>query len=441
MIERAPSVQHLLTNEVAALLHKDEVAQILYKIHEEYLYWDKVKYMHLPGELLPQQLWALVKLQRKTTQQTIHFGSYRFQWNIGNDMQELLHFFDTHITGSRELTKHITGDEKNGYLINSIMEEAIASSQIEGAATSRKQAKEMLRKQLKPRDKGEQMILNNYHTIQHILELKNEPLNMATLLQLHQLVTHHTMYHAAEEGALRTDNEVNVVDTATGQIVHHPPDYNYLPALLGDFFHFFNDKHPANTFVHPVIKACIVHFMLGFIHPFADGNGRTARALFYWYMIKHNYSLVEYLSISRLILKSRGQYAKAFQYTEVDEHDMTYFIRYNMKTLKMAFDELVQYLQKKTDEKEKRYQLTAIEGISYRQSGILEWFIKEPSLMLTVHEVQTRLGISYGTARNDLNELLALNYLQIRHINKVTKGYIRGGAFGKLLTPKDKPDR
>ncbi len=439
MVERAPSVHNIPTGEILTLMQNEELAPLLQKIDEEYLYWDRIKYLTPPSNIIPLHLWALVKNQRRTTQHTICFGDYRFQWNVNNTMQELLHFFDTHLSGSPELTRHITSEEKNSYLINSIMEEAIASSQIEGAATSRKQAKEMLRKNLKPRDKGEQMILNNYHTIQRILELKDEPLNNDTLLQLHRLVTAQTMYHPHEEGALRADNDVHVADTATGQVVHQPPSHQDLPALLHDFFQFFNDTQPTHTFIHPVVKASIIHFMLGFIHPFSDGNGRTARALFYWYLIKHNYTLVEYLSISRLILRARGQYAKAFQYTEVDEHDLTYFVRFQLKTLKMAFDELVQYLQKKTEEKETYYQLIATKGISYRQATILQWFVKDPVLLITVQEAQTRLGVSYGTARNDINELLALDYLQIRPINKVTKGYIRGAAFSKLLHATQHP--
>ena len=58
--------------------------------------------------------------------------------------------------------------------------------------------------------------------------------------------------------------------------------------------------------------------MLAFIHPFVDGNGRTARSLVYWYMMKKGYWLTEYLSISRIIYRNKAQYEKAFLYTEAD---------------------------------------------------------------------------------------------------------------------------
>ena len=74
-----------------------------------------------------------------------------------------------------------------------------------------------------------------------------------------------------------------------------------------------------------------------------------------------------------------------------------------------------------------------IDGISYRQALILEWFYNEPSLLLTVNQTQTTLGVSNGSARNDLNELTGKGYLELKNINKVTKGYIKGKSFDELL--------
>lgn len=75
-----------------------------------------------------------------------------------------------------------------------------------------------------------------------------------------------------------------------------------------------------------------------------------------------------------------------------------------------------------------------VEGISYRQSQILEWFYKEPSLLLTVNEAQSRLAVSNQSARNDLSELLNMGYINLININKVTKGYVVGDNFEVLLS-------
>lgn len=101
-------------------------------------------------------------------------------------------------------TNNIINEENKGqYLISSLMEEAIYSSQMEGAATTRKVAKEMLRKKMTPKDKSQQMISNNYQTIQFITEHKEEPLSSELLLRIHQLMTNNTMQNPEEAGCFR----------------------------------------------------------------------------------------------------------------------------------------------------------------------------------------------------------------------------------------------
>ena len=75
------------------------------------------------------------------------------------------------------------------------------------------------------------------------------------------------------------------------------------------------------VFIHPIVKGIIIHFLIAFIHPFVDGNGRTASAIFYWYMLRKGYWLTEYLSISRIISRSKRQYEKAYLYTECDGNE------------------------------------------------------------------------------------------------------------------------
>src|SRR5690606_6070434 len=202
------------------------------------------------------------------------------------------------------------------------------------------------RKNAKPRNKSEQMILNNYMTIKHIVNVKEQPLTVDGLLEVHRLITHLTLDNEKDEGRFRTDNEVNVVDAVDGEIVHIPPDHSEVPQLMNHLMDFFND-HDQEEFIHPIVKGCIIHFMMGFIHPFVDGNGRCARALFYWYLLRRGYWLTEYLSISRLIAKSKTKYAMAFIYSEVDEKDLTYFIHYKLKTMTLAYRSLLEYIQRK----------------------------------------------------------------------------------------------
>ena len=430
-LERAPVFNPAILSKYASIAGNEAAQKVLSEIHEQYNFWDKVKHKAV-GDIPAEDIWMMAKLKRMGGYTHLKFGSYQFRWTVNNMLQGYLHFLDLNIGGSLESTSIVSREDRNRYLISSIMEEAIASSQIEGAATTRQKAKEMLRKNSKPTNKSEQMIMNNYVTIQKILEIKAEPLNKDNLLALHKLVTANTMVAASEEGAFRADNDIDVIDAATGEVVHHPPDVAEIDALLNDLYVFFNDDN-EDQFVHPLIKGCIIHFMIGYIHPFADGNGRTARALFYWYLLRKGYWLTEYLSISRLILRAKAQYARAYQYTEIDDHDLTYFLLFNLKTMKLSFEELRSYIQRKNEEKMKLSNFMKIDSITYKQALILEWFYKEPALLLTSKETENRLAVSTVAARKNLMHLVEMGYLSLIDLDKKKNGFIRSEQFEELV--------
>ena len=159
------------------------------------------------------------------------------------------------------------------------------------------------------------MILNNYLTMKRIGEFKTQPLSKELIFEIHELVTHNTLDDSSAAGRFRTSHEeerVGIFDSEN-RLMHDPPPASALEDRLQKICDFANQTEP---FVHPVIRSIILHFMLGYDHPFVDGNGRTARALFYWSMLHHGYWLVEFISISQIVLKARAQYGRAYLFTE-----------------------------------------------------------------------------------------------------------------------------
>lgn len=422
------SINEFSHEKLLELVTNPDFNHLINKINEEYFYWDKVKYMDMPEGVNPIEAWSFAKFRRLQSPYKISMGGYKFGWSLPARIQAILHFLDLNIGGSLETRSLIASDDKHRYLISSIMEEAIASSQIEGAVTTRKQAKDMLRKRRNPRNRSEQMIANNYQTIQRILEIKDQKLTTQKLLEVHRLITTDTLDNHDEEGQFRRSNDINVVDSVDNEIVYRPPIVDELPKLIEDLCDFFNEENNGE-FMHPIIKGCIIHFMIGFIHPFADGNGRTARALFYWYLLKKGYWLTEYLSISRLILRSKVQYAKAYLFTETDDNDLTYFISYQVRTMRLAFDSLREYIQRKINEKRQVSEFLKLDNVNDRQALILKWIYEEPSLLLTAKDVEARLGVSNQTARSDLRGLLQDEFLTEISINKKTSAYGKGRNF------------
>lgn len=406
--------------KIFPLLEMEEVRKFIQQANEKYLYWDELKYKKMPEGATPEQMWKLVKQNRNFSRYNIKLGpalKFDFNFTITRSISELLHKFDLNLGGILEGSTTIPGDERERYLISSLMEEAIASSQLEGAATTRKVAKEMLRQDRRPRNHSEKMILNNYLTVKEIKKYTKEKLTPELIKNIHSVITKGTLGSSEQEGAFRTTNDVNVVDGVTGEIFYTPPEFHLIDELIETLCDFANSKNDQ-VFIHPIIKAIILHFMIGYIHPFVDGNGRTARAIFYWYLISKGYWLLEFLSISKSILEAPTQYARAYLHTEHDENDLTYFFNYNLKVLDRSFKTLDEYLKRKLQEKRKLYDLQNIKNINERQVDIIIKILKEKHKFYSIKEIQSIFGVVYQTARTDLLGLEKMGLVQQKKLGK-----------------------
>lgn len=380
----------------------------LKSIDNRYLYWDEVKYRkELPFD--PEKSWLLIKFNRRLNYKRLSFGNFAFCYVLTQAIQKNLHEFDLKLIGGLYKSP-ITSFDKSEYLRNSLLEEAIASSQIEGAATTTKVAWDMLKSGRKPRDESEQMIFNNLRGIRFIDEEINNELDFKLIIEVHRIMTANTSAESCA-GSFRKEM-IYVQDHVDGEIAHTPPEHKYVDALMQELCDFINKDE---DFIHPIIKASILHFMIGFIHPFKDGNGRTARALFYWYLLKKGYTLIKNISISRAILDSRIQYDKSFLKTEHDDNDLTYFINYSIKSLRVAFESLVRYRDKKKKEREQSgliaYKLIE-KGLHKRQADLVGYLYTKESARVNISSYAEKHDVVRQTARKDLNELEKLNLIE-----------------------------
>ncbi len=402
---------------------------LLKNIQDEYLYWDKVKYKS--KKYSSNELWNAVKLHRFLKANRINFGKHSFSFVVTDFMQRALHQFDMHIGGTLGSNIGIAETDKTKYIISSLIEESISSSQIEGANTTRKKAKEMIQLEKKPKNKSELMIMNNFITMKYIVQNKEKDLTPESILYVHKLISNETLDNTEEEGCFRESNDVHVVDYNKGEIVHTPSLREELVKLIEELCTFFNND--TKDFIHPIIKGCIIHFMIGWIHPFTDGNGRTARALFYWYMLKKGYWLTEYLSISRIIQDTKNQYEKSYLYTEADENDLSYFITYHIKTMEKAYDALKKYINRKQKEVFQAAKFMKIPQINERTAQILKLLNDDPDRVLNTKEVETRFNISNFTARSDLKNLVKLGFLDVIQVNKKKQNFIKSENFNRII--------
>lgn len=356
-----------------------------------YLSWDDFRYRN-PND--SKRRWLAQKLNRQAIMQWLEIGDYRLSYCLPHSLQmQLLQIEHSY--------QHWHWSIDAEHLL---LEEPITSAQLEGACTTRKIAKEMLNTKRLPVNKHERMIVNNHHLMQEVKKHTNQSLSIELILRLHKIATNGAIENNAIAGELRKDDNIIIADY-DGNTIHQPPAYQKLSMLMQAYCDFANNK---NESMHPIIKAIILHFLIGFIHPFGDGNGRTARALFYWFLQKSGYKHFDYISISRLLHKAPKQYTQSYIDVETDELDMTYFIAYQLKIISRAIIDLQNLVETKEKETTVTKPVIHHDQLNIHQYQLL---MNTPSnQILTAKEVAISLNISDGTARKILNELESLGF-------------------------------
>lgn len=421
--EKAPDWQKALEQPITTELASKAV-ELVRRANNEYMYWDDLKYQPLPEKITPDQAWSLVKVSRVLQIKYISLTDSkerRFGYWLPDCVLRDIHFIDRQAGGSILVDDpSVHSEEKRRYMIRSLVDEAISSSQIEGAVTTSVVAKEMLRTGREPQDRSEQMIYNNYQSMRMIKEHLKEPLSIELIKKIHASMTENTLDDPLWTGRFRTpdDDEIHVFDSDGQTVLHVPPRAADVPALMQKLCDYANSDR-EDEFVNPIIKGILLHFWLAYVHPFMDGNGRTARALFYWYMLKHHYWLFEYLSVSSAILSARTQYYRSLLYSEIDDNDATYFIVYNLKAIHKAIEDLNVYIERKQKEKKNAYRFAIrYPSLNRRQRTLLASAIEKPHEIFTIETHANIHGITYQTARTDLLGLKDMGLLEMRKEGK-----------------------
>lgn len=398
---------------------------------DRYQHWNDLRRRPAPVGFSHEEWWLGLKFHRKGQMRLVPLkdkSGQPFGFGQPDALTELLHHIDRGLGMALGLPEALTqADNRDRYIINTLIEESITSSQLEGAVTTRQVAAEMLRTGRKPRDTHERMVLNNYLTMQRIRDLRSRDLTPELVLELHRRVTDGTMDDADASGRLRRADENVRVEDNEGTVFHEPPAAAELTSRLEAMCAFANGATP-DFFVHPVIRAVLLQFWLAYDHPFVDGNGRTARALFYWCMLRRDYPLFEFISISQILLRAPAQYAEAFLHTETDDNDLTYFLLHQAGVVKKAVASLQDYLARKRDELTQASDaLRGVAGLNHRQQALLVHALREPHTRYLITGHQRSHNVSHQTAANDFHDLVARGLLVM----------LPGGRPRVFLAPKD----
>ncbi len=392
---------------LAAERGNEAFIELLRRAQTQYMAWDKFQYQTTPNNISSKHAWQFLRYKRQFTAESTPISSEKhghFMYSLTKEHLRMMRLIDSQASGSYMTDVDLpAGTQQSRYVLNGLIEEAINSSQLEGASTTRKVAKEMIQQGRAPKNDSERMIFNNYVAMQKAEEWTKRKLDQKFLLEIHSLLTEDIL-PKNETGKFRKDSdEVVVSDPVTNEIFHRAPPTEFLLQELPKLYAFAN----AQDEYHPVTKAILLHFWIGYLHPFTDGNGRTARVIFYWYLLKHDYWLFKFVTTSKIIKASKKAYGMAYVHSEQhDELDLGYFVQYILRTTLLAIDDFKAYLKRKKLEEEKALKKFSGHEINDRQREMLTHLAKS-SAEVTIEQYQARYRLVYETARRDLRQLEA----------------------------------
>ena len=376
------------------------------------------------GKLKTTALWYLFKQIREYQFKTVCEFSDEptlARFIITDKIHQTISEIDKYTTNAAldEMTRQIGEERYFKFLINDLIkDESISSSQLEGAATTTIVARDMLQQKRKPRTMDEGMIVGNFKMMEYVWENKNEELSLAFIKKVHRIGVSDIDNTTYTPGKFRGNDNV-VVQSHDGEVIHKPPLAENLELRIEKIIEWVNS---SQKYTHPLIKAIILHFMIGFEHPFKDGNGRVARALFYWYMFKNGYPSFRFINISKLLKEAPSQYVRAYLKTEYDNLDLTYFIEYQCGIISRALsnfiEEYKQALKEMNDFESWMYNSGLLSKLKPNEKTILVVAQRGMAGKFTIQDTADSLGCSYGTAASSLNKLVEMDLFVKRKIGK-----------------------
>lgn len=380
-----------------------------------YLHWQELRHKAPPGDLSSLEWWFATKLARNASRHPVPVSDLEggsFSYAIVDPIQTALQRVDASAGGRVEFPTAASSQMRERYLVASLIEEAITSSQLEGAATTRKIAKELLRSGRQARTVDEQMIVNNYAAMRFVRESVQVPCTVELIIEIHCIISHRTLEQARDEGRLRSGDERIYVQDSDQSVLHEAPVGRQVLTRLKELCEFANRIGDELEHLHPVLHAIVLHFGLAYIHPFVDGNGRVARALFYWAMLRHGYWITEFLSISRVLKQAPSQYARSFLLSETDENDLNYFILHQLKVINQAMDGLITYVDHLSKKQAHLHKELGNTGLNHRQAALIRHALRHPDAVYTIATHRSHHNVVYQTARTDLMKLEELGLLR-----------------------------
>ena len=268
------------------------------------------------------------------------------------------------------------------------------------------------------RDRDIQEVINYRNVVWWIDQQQNlgadKLFTEKTLKKLHSL-TVNRLVDDQYVGVYR-DRQVIVKAVTGDEVAFRPPHNSEVPFLIADFFSWLN--HPDTLNVHPIIRAAITHYQLVNIHPFIEGNGRTARAMATLVLYCSRYDFKKFFSLEQYFDTDVARYYQALlSVQQSGNQDMTYWLEYFCYGLAIEVDKVKSQVLKLSKDLKLKEQLGRQVSLSERQIILLE--ILQHQGEITSEEAQQALpNVSTDTILRDIKDLIKKGVIEKRGVTK-----------------------
>lgn len=294
---------------------------------------------------------------------------------------------------------------------------------VEGNELTLSQAQKVLEgEQILARERDIQEVIN-YRNVVKFLDDAPKPLSYTTILlcKINELVTYRIL-PGDTVGRLR-ETQVVVKDGETGEITFRPPPAVEVSFLLDDFFAWLNSKEGRE--VHPVLRAGITHYVLVGIHPFIEGNGRTARALATLVLFAEGYDIKKLFSLEEYFDRDAATYYEVLQKVsgqteDISSRDLTPWLEYFTKGMAVELERIKEQVRRISADIQVKKRLGRQVALSDRQLRVMEYMTEHG--VIQMKEAKNLLPmVSEDTVLRELQDL-------------VKQGIIKRESFGRGAT-------
>ncbi len=297
-----------------------------------------------------------------------------------------------------------------------LLRSAHASTSIEGNPLSLEQVTELARgREVMATRRAKREVLNYLEVLEDIEGyLFDGAITEDSVLKLHAAVSREVLDDHRNEGRYR-EVQVYVGNAATGEVVFMPPPPVEVRGLIDDLVEWLASDAAAT--MNPVLVAGIAHYEFVRIHPFVDGNGRTARALATLVLVTRDFDIKRFFALDDYYDSDRPSYYKALNDVDQDTLDLTGWLDYFTQGVLLAIEEVrTKVLQLSIDRRmaARRGQI----ALTDRQLEIVQHVIDNGSV--TTREVARWYGISVQAALKELRKLVDLEVLRMEGKGRAT---------------------